>query len=205
MVSFYEQRNQLCKICQLLFSRGLVSGSDGNISMRLNFENMLITPSGICKGLLEPEQLLVQDFDSNVLEGTLRSTKEAFLHIAYYTARPQICAVIHTHPPFATSFAASGREIPLDVVIELPVLIGKTPVADYARPGSAALVNTVKEHIESDTLLLKNHGVITVGKDLTEAFVKMDALENAAKTIILAELSGGIKRIPEDEVAAMLK
>lgn len=204
-LSYEEERLHLTRICRLLFERRLVSGADGNISLRLDENTMLITPSGICKGFLEPEQLLVQKFDGTVTEGNLRSTKEAFLHIACYRARPQIGAVVHTHPPYATAFAAVGEEIPSDAIIELPVLVGNTPIVPYARPGSAELAEAVRENAVSDALLLQNHGVITMGATLTEAFIRMDALENAAQTIAVARRLGTIRRLPDGETEAIRK
>ena len=190
-------RMMLTDVCHKLFKRGLVAGADGNISIRLDDGKMLITPSGICKGLLDPEQLLVQRFDGAVLEGALRSSKEAGMHIALYNNRPDVGAIIHIHSPHATAFAVCGKEIPQNLLIEMPFLLGKTPVAGYAPPGSARLVNEVIRHASSDIILLQNHGVIIQGKDLTEAFVKADALENAAKTIIYASIIGDMKKIPD--------
>jgi L-fuculose-phosphate aldolase len=203
-MGYEAQRELLCDICRRLFDRGLAAGADGNISMRLDDDTMLITPSGVCKGLLQPEQVLVQRFDGAVLEGTLRSTKEAKLHIALYRNREDVGAVIHTHPPCATAFAACGKPIPLNVIIELPVLLGETAVAGYARPGSAQLVEEVEQHANSDVILLQNHGVIIQSKDLITSFIMMDALENAAKTILYANSMGCIQTISQDEVDAIL-
>lgn len=203
-MNYNLQRELLCKICKLLFDRGLVAGTDGNISMRLGENHMLITPSGVCKGFLEEKMLLVQAFDGHVVEGTLRPTKEAALHIAYYHARKDVGAIIHTHPPYTTGFAACGEPVPMNVVIELPALIGKTAVAAYAPPGSEELVTEVQSCTHSNVILLKNHGVITVGSDLIEAFVRMDMLENAAKTIVNARILGTVSPIPQSEVDKML-
>lgn len=191
---FDAERAELCRVAGLLFGKNLVSGTDGNLSMRLDGDKMLITPSGVCKGLLRPEDLLVQDFSLNVLEGSLRSTKEAALHVEVYRMRPEVGAIVHTHPAAATAFAACGIPVPDDVLIEVGTLIGKMAVVPFAKPGSAALVEGVKRAAEeSCVFLLQNHGVVVGGRDLVDAFNKMDGLENAAKSIIFAKLLGGIK------------
>ncbi len=202
---FEEERSTLVRICHLLFERKLVAGADGNISMRLDENTILITPSEVCKGFLEPEQLLLINTEGKVLEGQLRSTKETKLHLSYYKNRPDVKAVLHTHPPCATAFAACNNTIPFDVLIELPVLIGETRLLPYARPGSEALFEWVDQNTDSDVLLLANHGLVVAGSDLQQAFVKMDALENAAQTILNAKILGTISYISDEEVKVMRK
>lgn len=203
-MNYEKERSLMCYVSRKLFDRGLVAGADGNISIRLNGNTMLITPSGICKGVLQPEQILVQSFDGTILEGSLNSSKESRMHIALYKNRTDTGAIIHTHPPYATAFAACGKPIPLNVVIELPALLGETTVAGYARPGSEQLAEEVLNHASRDIILLQNHGVIIQSSDLMTAFIKMDALENAAKTIIYANNIGCIQKINPDEVDAIL-
>lgn len=103
-----EGRREICRICAMLSEKNLVSGKDGNISVRAGEDEMLITPSGVCKAFLSPEMILLQGFDGRVLEGSLRSTKEAGLHASIYERRPGVNAIVHTHPAAATAFAVCG-------------------------------------------------------------------------------------------------
>lgn len=183
-------REEICQICALLFAKGLVSGTDGNISVRIAEDEMLVTPSGVCKAFLEPEMILRQRFDGTVVEGTLRSTREAGMHSRLYELKPETGAIVHAHPAAATAFAVCGREFPQNVLLEVPTLLGKTAVAGYAPAGSRELVAEVEKCAQSNVILLQNHGVIACGSNLADAFARMDAAENAARTIIYANLLG---------------
>lgn len=195
---FESEKQELCSISRMLFERKLVSGTDGNISMRTDKTMMIITPSGVNKGMLTPDMVLTQKFDGTVIEGALRSSKEAGLHIKIYNERNDINAVIHTHPAYATAFAACGETIPQNILIEAPVLLGDAAVAPYGQPGTSEVVDAVDGLVEkNDIILLQNHGVVVYATDLMSAFNKMDALENTAKSIIIAKILGDIKYIPE--------
>lgn len=189
-----EKRKELVKTAVLLFERGLVSGADGNISLRLSGGRMLITPSGAGKGMLSPGQLLVQKFDGEVVEGEGRPTKEAGMHIRIYEKRPEIKAVIHTHPPAATAFAVCGRTLPDNCLVEVGAVLGKMGLAPYKPAGSEELFHAVEAAAaEHDIIFLKNHGIITCAETMEQAFLQMDAVENAAKTIIYAGIIGDIQ------------
>ncbi len=187
-------RKEICRISTMLFEKNLVSGKDGNISVRTGEGEMLITPSGICKAFLEPEMILRQGFDGRVLEGSLKSTKEAGLHANLYERRPEVGAIVHTHPAAATAFAVCGMTLPSDCLVEVPSLLGKVCVAGYAPAGSPSLVEEVEKCGDCNVVFLQNHGVICCGKSLTDAFALMDAVENAAKTILYAKMLGEIRR-----------
>lgn len=198
---FEDKKQELCDITHMLFERNLASGTDGNISIRVGSDIMLITPSGVNKGLLKPEMVLVQKFDGTILEGTLRSSRECKLHIKIYSERDDINAVIHTHPAYSTAFAACGKSIPQNVLIEAPVLLGDVAVAPYGQPGTSDVVKSLDGLVENnDVILLQNHGVVVYSEDLIGAFNKMDSLENAAKSIIMARILGDIKYIPDIEI-----
>lgn len=188
-----KERELLCRIARMLYDKGLVSGTDGNISMKTGKDEMLITPSGVCKAFLKPELLLRQQFDGTVLEGDQKPTKEAALHSSLYEQKPGICAIVHTHPAAATAFAVCGMPLPDDCLVEVPSLLGNITVAGYAPAGSRELVREVEKASQGDVIFLQNHGVITYGKSLEEAFARMDAVENAAKTILYARLLGEVK------------
>ena len=138
-----DKKELLCRIAGLLFQKGLVSGKDGNISIKTGEDEMLITPSGICKGFLTPDMIIRQRFDGTIIEGSLKSTREAGMHSRLYELRPDIGAVVHTHPAAATAFAVCGRKFPENWLLEVPALIGKIGIAGFAPAGSAELVAEV--------------------------------------------------------------
>ncbi len=194
MQEYGELRVQLCEIGALLYERGLVSGTDGNISVRVSEDAMLITPSGVNKRELRPELLICQKLDGTVIWGMGKSSRETELHAGIYTVRPEIGAVVHSHPAAATAFAVGGQTLPDNCLIEVPTVIGRINLAGYAPAGSGELADKVRTAAaDSDVIFLQNHGIITCGKDLTTAFNKMDAVENAARTICCAKLLGGIR------------
>lgn len=190
-------REVICRIAGLLFQKGLVSGKDGNISIKQKNDEMLITPSGVCKGFLTQDMIIRQRFDGTVTEGSLKSTREAAMHSRLYELRPDIGAIVHTHPAAATAFAVCGRGFPQNWLLEVPALIGKIGIAGFAPAGSAKLVEEVEKVADSDVIFLRNHGVITYGSDIYEAFSRMDAVENTAKTILFAGMLGDVKVFDE--------
>ena len=201
---YEKERAQLCALCHRMFDRKLVSGADGNVSLRLPDDAMLITPSGVCKGFLELEQLLVQGFSGEIREGSLRSTKEAGIHAALYQGSGKAMAVLHTHAPYATAFANLGG-LPEDVLVEVPVLLGRPALVGYAKPGSALLAEQVAANAENPVILMQNHGVIVTGTTAEQAFAVLDGLENAAQSIAVSLLLGASARIPRAEAEALVK
>lgn len=188
-----RKKEFICKIARMMYEKNLVSGKDGNISIRTGKDEMIITPSGVSKAFLEPEMLIVQKFDGRIVEGTYKSTKEAALHSCLYEGKPEIGAIVHTHPAAATAFAVCGIPLFDNCLLEVPALLGKIGLAGYAPAGSKELIHEVKKVLDSDVIFLQNHGVITYGTDLQDAFSRMDAVENAAKTLIYAKILGRIK------------
>lgn len=197
-------RENVISICRLLDAKGLVSGTDGNISVRAGEDAMYVTASGTNKGRLTAEQILLQGFDGTVREGSMRSTREAKLHMSIYRQRADVHAIIHTHPPYATAFACRGQVLPMNVLTEVPVLLGRMAFSEYAPPGSDALVVTLDGLFEkNDIIFMANHGIIICGVTLEQAFDRMDALENAAKTIFIATTMGNIRKIPDEQLALL--
>lgn len=186
----YEpEKEALCLTAANLYSRKLVSGTDGNISLRAGSNHFLITPSGVNKGSLDPSLLLLMDLEGNQIEGTGITSKETGMHCEIYRTREDIGGIIHTHPPAATAFAVCGLTLPQNLLIEVPLLLGKMEAIPYAPPGSLELSLLVKKAIPlHDILFLTNHGIITCAGTLSAAFNKMDALENAAQTILNARI-----------------
>lgn len=203
---FGKEKKELCRICHLLYQKDLVTATDGNVSMQAEEGFILLTPSGKHKGMLEPEEILVLDGDGAVREGSGRPSKEYPMHRAVYEQRPEVNAVIHTHPVYTTAFALAGRNLPNDYLIEMPMMLGRTALAPFALPGTKEMAEAVKPFLEEcSAILLKNHGALTMGKDLTEAYCRMEVMESIAKTIILSAVIGKPERILAEDMEKMKK
>lgn len=195
---YEKEKNELTQMCRLLYERNLVTATDGNVSKRLADGNILLTPSGKNKGFLTAEEILALDLYGNVLEGNGKASKEYPMHRAIYEKRPDAMAVIHTHPVFATAFALAGKNIPDNYLIETKMMLGKVALADYAVPGTMEMVEVTAPYLEEyNVILLRNHGALTIGKNLMDAFHKMEVLEAVAKTVIASKAVGEPQPIPE--------
>jgi L-fuculose-phosphate aldolase len=176
---------EICKIGKTLFSLGFVAANDGNISAKTADGNILLTPSGVSKNDLTPDMIIKTDLFGKKLEGLLSPSSEMGMHLVLYRENPEINAAVHAHPVAATSFACSG--IPLDKPIypEAKLNLGVVPITDFAKPGTPAVAESVKPFLmDYKSVLLKNHGALTWGSNLTEALYRMESLENYAKIIL---------------------
>lgn len=188
---------------RIAYHQGLMLANDGNISLRMPDGNILITPSGICKGRMQVSDLLVVDLDGEVTQRAadpnLKPTSEQPMHLEVYRRRPDVRAVLHAHPPHAVALTVAGRDIRTDFLLEGIVALGEVPVTEFALPSSeenaAVIRNLILDH---DILMIRNHGSLTVGKDLEEAQIHLERLEQVAKIQIWAELLGKINPVPAD-------
>lgn len=203
----YEaQKKELAEICHLLYQRNLVTATDGNVSMRVAPDRILLTPSGKNKGFVTPEEVLVLDLSGNVTEGVGKASKEYPMHRAIYEGREDVDAVVHTHPVYATAFALAGKNIPEDHLIETRMMLKKVALAGYATPGTLEMAEIIAPYLaEYNAILLQNHGALTLGKTLMDAFNKMEVLESIAKTIIVSKAVGEPLLISEENLAKMKK
>jgi L-fuculose-phosphate aldolase len=201
---YQKERKQITEICRLLYSRNLVTASDGNISMKVDREHIIITPSRKNKGMLQPEDMIITDLEGNVLEGSSKASSEFPMHQAIYKNRPEVHGIVHTHPVYATAFALAGKTLPNNYLIEAKVILGPTRLAEYGTPGTMEMVAAILPHINHcNSILLKNHGALTYGVDLIDAYNKMDVLESIAKTIIMSKVIGDPITISEENLAKL--
>lgn len=185
----------MVEICRLLHGKGLVAGRDGNLSARADGETLLVTPSGRNKGRLTSEDLLETDLEGNPLRGG-KVTSEIGLHTFVYRRRPDVGAVIHTHATYCTAFALREQGFPDDLLIETSVSLGPVGLAAFAVPGTPEMAASLEPWVDRcDVVLLSHHGVCTFGTDLWEAYDRLEAAENAAKTMLAALTAGGVKRL----------
>ena len=197
-------RADIVEIGRRLHERGYVASNDGNISVRLEGERLLTTPTGVSKGFMTPDMMVTTDMSGQKLAGDRNPSSEILMHLAVYENRPEIVAVVHAHPPTSTGFAAAG--VPLDkaVLAEVVTTLGSIPIADYGTPSTNELADAVREHIRAhDGLLLANHGALTVADALFPAYYKMETIEHFAKISLVARQLGGERLRSREEVSRL--
>ncbi len=198
-------RRDLADIARLSYDRRLTFGSGGNLSLRLDKGTILITPSGTIKGLLTPEQMIKVDLATGKAEGG-RPSMETPFHTGLYRARPDVGAVVHLHPPSCTAMALLGRELRPAITPEGILVLGpRVPMIGYATPGSEELANNIVAGLANDNAgLLRSHGALAVGRDIMEAFARMETLEYIAFLQLRCEELGDLPDLPPEEVARMV-
>jgi len=196
-----EHRQDLLRVCHLIYEKGWVAMNDGNVSIRLDENRILCTPTAVSKGFLTPDDLIVCDCAGKKVHGAREGTSEIAMHVTVYNLRPDVQAVVHAHPPTATGFAAAGRALDKAMLPEVVIQLGAVPLAAYGLPGTPALSNGMLPYIPNyDAMLLENHGCTAYGKDVWEAFFRMEMVEHFARITFVAELMGGAKALPREEV-----
>ena len=191
---------------RLLYERGLIVAGDGNLSARLPDGSILITPAGLAKGMLNPEDLVVIDHDGQLIRGSpeRQPSSERYLHLFVYRHRPDVMACVHAHPPTAVGATLAGVSLAEPILPEALIALGPIPTAPYARTGTtemgAAIAPFVADH---DAILLAYHGAITYGSSLLQAFHRMEQIEHCARTLLAAHLFGGARPLPPERIAEL--
>jgi L-fuculose-phosphate aldolase len=196
-----QRREDLVRVCHLIYEKGWVAMNDGNVSVRLEDERILCTPTAVSKGFIELDDLIVVDMGGGRVEGKREPTSEILMHINVYSLRPDVQSVVHAHPPVATGFAAAGRALDKALLPEVIIGLGAVPLAAYGLPGTPALSEGMRPFIPHyDAVLLENHGCTTFGSDVWQAFFRMEVVEHFARITFVAEMLGGAKALPREEV-----
>jgi len=198
-----KARTEIIKVMRIITNQGLVRSNDGNISIRLDENHFLVTPSGLYKMTMEPDDLIVINWQNQVVKGRpgLRPTSELLMHFEAYRQRSDIGAALHAHPLYATSLTIAGESFPLDIIPEAAIGLGSVPVADYATPGTPAMAASIRGPIsQSKSILLSHHGTLTVGRTLEEALIALERLEHTAHSYFVAKSFGKIMPLPADEM-----
>jgi len=196
-----QLRADIVEVGRRMYARGYTASNDGNISVRLGADRLLMTPKSVCKGFMTPDMMCITDLDGRKLQGDRDPSSEMLMHLEVYRQRADVQAVVHAHPPTATGFAVAG--IPLDraVLAEVVTTLGSVPIAEYATPSTSELPQAVRKYIRAhDGMLLANHGALTVGGDLFGAYYKMETIEHFAKISLVARLLGRENLISREEV-----
>jgi L-fuculose-phosphate aldolase len=196
-------RTELIRVNRILAERGLIRSSDGNISVRLNRNFLLITPSGVYKSAMSPEDLIVIDMHGKVdtAKSGLLPTSETLMHLEVYRQRPDVDAVIHAHPPFSTALTIAGKSFPVEYIPEALIALGDVPTATYSTPGTQGLADSIHDLIPShDCILLSHHGSLTVGRSLEEALIAVERMEHVAYTVWISKAFGSPIPLPLAEL-----
>jgi L-fuculose-phosphate aldolase len=208
-----ELREQICLIGQLMHRQGYVDGASGNISARLDSERILATPSGLAKGFMTPDQLIIVDMEgkkvgpSTPANADLRPTSELLMHLECYQQREDVQGVVHAHPPTAVAMTIAGYSFQRCLIPEAVVLLGIIPVTPYATPSGPenrdAISQLIRQH---DAILLAYHGSLTVAEDVWKAYLRLESLEHSAKILYMVEQLGGARQpISPEQVEKLLK
>lgn len=206
-LSYMEVREQICDVCHKMWQLGWVAANDGNVSVKLDDGTFLATPTGISKSFITPEKLVRIDANGEVLEGQegAKPSSEIKMHLRCYQEREDVRAVVHAHPPTATGFAVAHLDMDRYTMIETVIAIGSIPVTPYGTPSTYEVPDAIAPYLkEHDVMLLENHGALTIGTDLINAYYRMETLELYAKISLTVHLLGGEKEISKENVNRLI-
>jgi L-fuculose-phosphate aldolase len=195
-----DLRAQICDYGRALYERDLVGGAEGNLTARLPDGNILATPTGAVKGWLTPDELAIVSPDGKPV-GDGWASSEIQLHLRIYKERPDVHAIVHAHPVAATAFAAAGRSVPQNVLVEADFILGEVPLVPYAIPGTPSMGDAIAPLLgDRRAFLLQAHGAITVDENIRGAFIRMETLERCCRILLEAVKLGGAEPIPPEVV-----
>ncbi len=207
--NLWQMKKQLCDIGERIWLKGFCAGNEGNHSVRIADDRILITASGVSKGMLKPEHIITCDMDGDVVDGSskYKPSSERKVHIAVYKHRPDVKAVIHSHPPHATAFAVANIPLPEGVHPEAEVFLGRVPVAEYATPSTDDLPNSILPLIgpETNTVIMGNHGSVSFDVDLVGAYYKLEILDAYCRILLLSKQVGRINTLTSEQMSELLQ
>jgi L-fuculose-phosphate aldolase len=199
-----KTKKVLVDACHRVYANGFVAGYEGNLSARVTPKTILVTPARMCKGDVTADDLITIQRGRRIPDGARRPTAELEMHLMVYDQRSDVGAVIHAHPPTATGFALAGVPIPEKALPEVIVGLGAIPLVPYALPGTAELANSLKRYVKTaDAFLLANHGALTVGRSIKEAYYRMEMVEQVAKSVLAAHILGGPAELSVAQLVAL--
>ncbi|QDU72008.1 class II aldolase/adducin family protein [Mucisphaera calidilacus] len=206
----WQIKKEMCDIGNRIWQRGYCAGNEGNHSVRISEDRVVCTPTGISKGFLDPEDLCIVDMDGNQVESNgkgRKRTSEVLVHLAIYKKQPTVKAVIHSHPPHAVAFCLANIPLPEGIHPEAEVFLGRTIFAKYATPGGpdlpASFIDRINE--QTNTILMANHGSVSLGSTLIEAYYRLEILDNYCKQLILTKQLGQVNVLDDNQMTDLLK
>src|SRR5512146_1469593 len=205
MKSERQHREDVVRCGKWLHERGFVAATDGNLSVRLDHESVLTTPTGMSKGMLAPEDLVVVDMSGRKAMGRREPSSEVQMHLLIYHLRPDAHGIVHAHPPTATGYAAAGLPLNQALISEIVLSLGCIPLARYGTPGTPELTEALSPLIPNfDAILMANHGVVTFAEDLTRAYMKMETVEHFAQIALVTHQLGRQQLLTEEDVGKLV-
>jgi L-fuculose-phosphate aldolase len=206
MLSDQSIREDIVEVGRRIWMRGYVAANDGNISVRLEKDKFLCTPTGVSKGFMTPEMLCIVDGSGQSIAGHLKPSSEIKMHLAVYRERPDVHAVIHAHPPISTAFAVAGLSLSKPVLPEVIISLGEIPLTEYGTPSTDEIPQAVSKYLQNhDAFLLENHGALTIGGDVFNAYHKLETMEHFAVISLAARQLGGEREFSEAQVQRLLE
>ncbi|MBN2029291.1 class II aldolase/adducin family protein [bacterium] len=206
--SEWELKRLILDVGKRIWTRGYVAANDGNITIRIGDNEILTTPTGVSKGFMTPDMIIKMNMDGKVISQSpkFRPSSEVKMHIEVYRQREDIKAVVHAHPPYCTSFAVAGIPLNKCVLPEAILTLGAVPIAPYGTPSTMEIPDSIKPIIQnSDAVLLANHGALTLGTDLINAYHRMETLEHSAQIVFTAIQLGNVNMIPGEQVKKLME
>ena len=201
-----DLRAGIVEVGRRLWARGFVASNDGNISVRIGPDRLLVTPASVSKGFMTPDMMVVTDLQGRLVSGApgRKPSSEILMHLEAYRLRPDVGAVVHAHPPLATGFAVAGIALDRAVLAEVVTTLGSIPIAEYGTPSTRELADAVAPYLRAhDGLLLANHGALALGADLFGAYYKMETIEHFARISLVARLLGREHVLSREEVTRL--
>lgn len=200
-----QHKQSICEIGRRLYAKGFAAANEGNISIRIDDDRILVTPTLHCKGFMEPEDICTVDMAGNQISGIRKRTSEVLLHIEIYKSRPDANSVVHCHPPHATAFAVAREPIPTCILPEPDIFLGEVPIAPYETPGNKNFAATIAPFVKlTNTIVLANHGTVSYEADIERAYWLTEILDAYCRILILAKQLGGVKYLPAEKGRELL-
>jgi len=205
-LSEWKVRELMCEVGRRVYAKGFAAANDGNISYRLAEDRVLCTPTRVSKGFMKPDDLCVVDMDGKQISGKRKRSSEILLHLAVMKARPDVRSCVHCHPPHATAFAVAHEPIPKCTMPEFEVFLGEVALAPYETPGTQRFADTVLPYVkDTDTIILANHGTITYGSDLEDAYFKTEIIDAYCRILILTRQLGRVNYYDDAKAAELIR
>jgi L-fuculose-phosphate aldolase len=205
MPSERKHREEIVHYGRMLHQRGFVAAMDGNLSVRLGEDRILVTPTCVSKGAMRPVDMVIVDTEGKRVSGRRNVTSEIGMHLLVYRMRGDVKAIVHAHPPTATGFAAAGMALTEPLVCEVVMGLGCIPLARYGTPGTSELAQTLEPYVPNyDAILMSNHGVVVYGDTLEHAYMKMETVEHFAEIALVTHLLGRQQPLQEVEIEKLL-
>lgn len=204
-ISVQEAKEWICEVGKRMYAREFVAANDGNISIRTGENQVVCTPTAVSKGYMTPEMMCVIDMDGNRLEGELKPSSEVKMHLRVYKENPEQKAVVHAHPQVSTTFSIVGIEMSKPIMSEAVVLLGPIHIAPYAEPGTEEVPDSIAPYCNGKNgVLLANHGALTWGRDILEAYHRMESLEHYAKVLMYTtKVFGSDNELNEQQIEGL--